>query len=86
MHKFALRCGYILYSLCVALTPVSMAIFSSLAAKGKEPSAPCKIAYGMVVAAVGFAIMLVGSKGLNTPNDQQRAIALVIVYKKSRTA
>ena len=33
----------------VALTPVSMAIFSSLAAKGKEPSAPRKIAYGMVV-------------------------------------
>ena len=60
----------------VALTPVSMAIFSSLAAKGKEPSAPRKIAYGMVVAAIGFAIMLVGSKGLNTPNDQQRAIAI----------
>ena len=60
----------------VALTPVSMAIFSALAAKGKEPSAPRKIAYGMVVAAVGFAIMLVGSNGLNTPNDQQRAIAI----------
>ena len=60
----------------VALTPVSMAIFSALAAKGKEPSAPRKIAYGMVVAAIGFAIMLVGSNGLNTPNDQQRAIAI----------
>ena len=59
----------------VALTPVSMAIFSSLAAKGKEPSAPRKIAYGMVVAAVGFAIMLFGSKGLNTPVDQQKALA-----------
>ena len=60
----------------VALTPVSMAIFGSLARKGKEPSAPRKIAYGMLVAAIGFAIMAVGSDGLNTPNDQARSIAV----------
>ena len=60
----------------VALTPVSMAIFGALAKKGKEPSAPRKIAYGMLVAAIGFAIMAVGSNGLNTPNDQARAIAV----------
>ena len=60
----------------VALTPVSMAIFGSLARKGKEPSAPRKIAFGMLVAAIGFAIMAFGSQGLNTPNEQQRAIAL----------
>ena len=35
----------------VALTPVSMAIFGALAAKGKEPAAPRKIADGMLVAA-----------------------------------
>ena len=45
----------------VALTPVSMAIFGALASKGKEPSAPRKIAYGMLVAAIGFAIMAFGS-------------------------
>ena len=60
----------------VALTPVSMAIFGALAKKGKEPSAPRKIAYGMLVAAVGFAIMAVGSKDLNTPNEQAKAIAI----------
>ena len=60
----------------VALTPVSMAIFGSLARKGKEPSAPRKIAFGMLVAAIGFAIMAMGSNGLNTPNDQARAIAV----------
>ena len=60
----------------VALTPVSMAIFGSLARKGKEPSAPRKIAYGMLVAAIGFAIMAVGSDSLNTPNDQARSIAV----------
>ena len=60
----------------VALTPVSMAIFGALAKSGKEPSAPRKIAYGMMVAAVGFAIMAIGSRGLNTPNEQARAIAV----------
>ena len=60
----------------VALTPVSMAIFGSLARKGKEPSAPRKIAFGMLVAAIGFAIMAVGSQGLNTPNQQAQAIAV----------
>ena len=60
----------------VALTPVSMAIFGALAKKGKEPSAPRKIAYGMLVAAIGFAIMAVGSQDLNSPNEQARAIAV----------
>ena len=53
----------------VALTPVSLAIFSSLAKKGKEPSAPRKIGYGMIVAALGFVIMAVASLGLATPDE-----------------
>ena len=60
----------------VALTPVSMAVFGSLARKGKEPSAPRKIAYGMLVAAIGFVVMALGSTGLNTPDDQKKAIAV----------
>ena len=51
----------------VALTPVSMAIFGWLAANGKEPSAPRKIAYGMIVAAVAYALMAFASFGLPTP-------------------
>ena len=58
----------------VALTPVSLAIFGALAKRGKEPSAPRKIAYGMLVAAIGFAIMAVGSFGLLTPDAQAEAI------------
>ncbi|MBO4871764.1 MAG: peptide MFS transporter [Muribaculaceae bacterium] len=57
----------------VALTPVSIAIFGALANRGKEPSAPRKIAYGMLVAAVAYVIMAVGSMGLLTPNEQQLA-------------
>ena len=57
----------------VALTPVSLAIFSTLARKGKEPSAPRKIAYGMLVAAVGFCVMAFGSMGLLSPDEQAAA-------------
>lgn len=52
----------------VALTPVSMAVFSYLANKGKEPSAPRKIGIGMFIAAVGFMIMVLGSFGLPVPD------------------
>jgi POT family proton-dependent oligopeptide transporter len=57
----------------VALTPVSMAIFSSLASKGKEPTPPRKIAYGMLVAAAAFVVMALASQGLLTPNEQKAA-------------
>ena len=53
----------------VALTPISMAIFSALAAKDKEPSAPKKIGLGMFVAAVGYLIMLAASKGQPAPSE-----------------
>lgn len=54
----------------VALTPVSMAIFGALARKGKEPSAPRKIAYGMVVAAAAFAMLVFFSLGLPIPQTE----------------
>jgi POT family proton-dependent oligopeptide transporter len=47
-----------------------MAIFGSLAAKGKEPSAPRKIAYGMIVAAVAYALMAFSSFGLPMPQTE----------------
>ena len=54
----------------VALTPVSIALFGRLARKGKEPSAPRKIGLGMLVAAIGYIIMTVGSLNLLCPTDQ----------------
>ena len=53
----------------VALTPVSMALFGALAAKGKEPSAPKKIGLGMFVAAIGYLIMLAASSGQPAPSS-----------------
>ena len=48
----------------VALTPVSLAFFGWLAKRKAEPSAPRKIGYGMVMAAVAYVLMLVGSLGI----------------------
>ena len=54
----------------VALTPVSVALFSWLNKMGKEPTSPEKIGLGMLVAALGFVWMAVGSMGLELPLTQ----------------
>ena len=48
----------------VALTPVSLAFFGWLAKRKKEPSAPRKIGYGMIMAAVAYGVLLIGSLSL----------------------
>ena len=54
----------------VGLTPVSVALFGWLASRKKEPTAPRKIAYGMIVAAIGFGIMIFGSTGISPLENQ----------------
>ncbi len=58
----------------VALTPVSMAIFGALARKGKEPSAPRKIGLGMIIATIGYLIMITVSYDLIAAPMQTAAI------------
>lgn len=53
----------------VALTPFSVALFSALARRGKEPSAPRKIGMGMIIAAGGFLILTIASFGLLSPAE-----------------
>jgi POT family proton-dependent oligopeptide transporter len=48
----------------VILTPIIMAIFGWLRAKGKEPSTPKKIAIGMFIAASAYIVMAIGSMDL----------------------
>ena len=48
----------------IMLTPVSIALFSWLAKRGKEPKAPVKIGLGMFVAAIAYLIMAVSCIGL----------------------
>ncbi len=66
----------------VALTPVSMAIFSALANNksekhpdGTEPSAPMKIGLGMFVAALGYLIMVFASRGQASPAELQGTVS-----------
>ncbi len=51
----------------VAITPIIIGIFTYMASKGKEPSSPRKIGFGMLLAAVGFLILAIGSYGLPSP-------------------
>ena len=51
----------------VSLTPVVMGFFSFLSSRGKEPSTPRKIGFGMIIAASAFIIVLVGSLNLVSP-------------------
>lgn len=55
----------------ILLTPVTVGIFTALARKGKEPSAPRKIGIGMLLAAVGFLVLLFTSVGLPAPSTLQ---------------
>ena len=53
----------------VALTPFFMAFFGFLSKKGHEVSAPARIAWGMLVAAIGFGVITLASVGLTSPMD-----------------
>ena len=46
-----------------------MLLFGTLANKGKEVSAPARIAWGMLVAALGFSVITMASTGLVSPMD-----------------
>ena len=54
----------------VALTPIVLLVFGALAKKGKEPSSPMKIGLGMLVAALAFVVLMVGSWNLPVQAEQ----------------
>lgn len=53
----------------VVLTPFSIALFNALGKRGKEPSTPKKIGTGMLIAAIGFVVMALASRGLVNPTQ-----------------
>ncbi len=55
----------------VLLTPLSVALFAYLGSRNREPSAPKKIGFGMLIAALGFVVLLIASLGLPAPSDIQ---------------
>jgi proton-dependent oligopeptide transporter, POT family len=54
----------------VVLTPLSVGFFNWLSERGKEPSAPRKIAYGMLIAGAAYLLMVMSSFGLLSPVDR----------------
>ena len=64
----------------VALTPFSMALFSWLASRGKEPSAPRKIGYGMIVAGMAYLVMVFASLSLTGTNGSESPNWLISTY------
>ncbi len=55
----------------VSLTFPVMGVFAWLNKKNMEPSAPKKIGIGMIIASIGFMIILVASLGLISPHELQ---------------
>ncbi len=64
----------------VALTPFSLALFGWLAKKKKEPSAPRKIGYGMVMAGAAYVVMVFGSLSLVGTNGDVSSNWLISTY------
>jgi len=68
----------------VGLTPLVVGLFGWLNRRGKEPSAPRKIGIGMLVTAVAYTVLAVGSFGLMSPKALGGLVApadsLVPVY------
>lgn len=55
----------------VALTFPVMGLFAWLRNRNSEPSTPKKIGFGMIIAAVGFLVILIASVGLVSPHELQ---------------
>ena len=64
----------------VALTPFSLAFFGWLAKNKKEPSAPRKIGYGMVMAGAAYVVMVIGSLNLVGTNGDVSPNWLISTY------
>jgi POT family proton-dependent oligopeptide transporter len=60
----------------VALTFPVMAVFAFLRNRNMEPSTPKKIGIGMMIAALGFLVILIASLSLISPKELQVADAL----------
>ncbi|GAD04451.1 TGF-beta receptor type I/II [Porphyromonas crevioricanis] len=62
----------------ILLTPVTVGFFTYLSRRDREPSAPRKIGIGMLLAAVGFLVLLVGSIGLPAPSDIEGTSSILV--------
>jgi POT family proton-dependent oligopeptide transporter len=63
----------------VFLTPVIIGFFTWLRNRGKEPSAPKKIGFGMLFTALGFGLLIAASMGLTSPGNLKGGVSESLV-------
>lgn len=54
----------------IALTPLVVALFTWLRRKGKEPSTPTKIAFGLLISALSVLVMVAAVKAGNNGSEK----------------
>ncbi len=64
----------------VLLTPLVIGLFSFLAARGKEPSTPAKIAYGLLITGLSTLVMIAAVSASNNAEMKVSAMWLVGTY------
>ena len=63
----------------VALTPIILAFFGWLRARGLEPSSPKKIGIGMILTAFAFSLLIFASLGLSSPKELGGEVSKTLV-------
>jgi proton-dependent oligopeptide transporter, POT family len=63
----------------VALTPIILALFGWLRARGLEPSSPKKIGIGMILTAFAFSLLIFASLGLSSPRELGGEVSKTLV-------
>ncbi len=63
----------------VAMTPIILAFFGWLRARGLEPSSPKKIGFGMILTALGFSLLIFASLGLSSPKELGGEVSKTLV-------
>lgn len=63
----------------VFLTPVIVGFFTQLNQRGKEPSSPRKIGFGMLITSLGFMLLVGASLNLMSPKDLQGSVSEVLM-------
>ncbi|RYF86666.1 MAG: MFS transporter [Chitinophagaceae bacterium] len=64
----------------IALTPLVVAFFTWLRRKGKEPSTPTKIAFGLLISALSVLVMIAATKAGNNGAEKVSVLWLFASY------
>ena len=64
----------------ILLTPLIVAFFSFLGRKGKEPTTPTKIAFGLLISALSTLVMVAAVAASNNGTEKASVLWLIVTY------